>query len=163
MVTTGITSGRRTVMNISRWGITKVWKGICRLCRVPKKCFWANLDYFKVVLSHLKFGKKFGFFFGFSAEKGSKWPSIVPFKLKKGRKIHFGPNSPIRKVGLANLDAFCTLFHSLTPKTKEFRGDKFGTNRTFWRFLLLHTVGHYCCWKVLGVHCELYKALMLTV
>ena len=91
MVSTDITSGRRIVMKISRWGIIKVWKGIFRLFRVPKKCFWVNLDYFEVVLSHLKFGQKLGFFLIFG-RKRVKMAVYSTFQAQKSaEKCILGP------------------------------------------------------------------------
>ena len=60
-------------------------------------------------------------FFDFWPKNGQNGRLQHLLSAKRGRKVHFETKRLIRKVTAANLDIFHILFHSLTPKTKEFR------------------------------------------
>jgi len=74
------------------------------------------------ILSNLNFGRKikiFGFFGRKTLEKSTQ---LHLSSAKKGAKMHFKRKKFLFLKTTSLLDVFCTLFDSLTPKTKKFRG-----------------------------------------
>ena len=91
--------------------------------------FWSQFDAFRHRFKAFEFWSKYQNFPNFRPKTIEKNDIISPFKRKIGSKNAFQAQKVLFSKTTDNVDAFCTLFESPTPKTAEISGDTLVTKR----------------------------------
>ena len=115
-------SERRRGIDMCPWSPSKVWKRIYGPSRVRKRCFQSNLGHLGAIFCHLKFSRKINILAILSPKPLEKCNYCTFQAQKKGATMHFKHLKILFLKNSDKVDDFCTLYDSLTPNTKKFRG-----------------------------------------